>query len=296
MVARSDLMNAIALNSSIVNGARIAGPAVAGLVVGAIGEGWCFFVNGLSFLAVIAGLLAMRGLQAPPRRPRRPALVEIQEGFRFVLQNPPVRALMMLLAAVSLLAMPYTVLMPVYADRILGGGARTLGILMGSTGVGALAGALVLARRRELKGIGRWITAGTIAFGLALVGFAFSRSFVLSCALLVVAGFGMMVQMAGSNTLLQTMAPEALRGRVMAVYSMMFMGMAPLGALAAGSLGAHIGVPSTIALGGAICVLAGLVFGVRLPGLRGTARALIQGAALASSELAQEGAGEPGAG
>ncbi len=295
MVSRDDLMNAIALNSSMVNGARIVGPAVAGLVVAAIGEGWCFLANGLSFVAVIAGLLAMRELSSPPRRKPRSPLKEISEGVGFVLGHAPVRALLLLLGIASLLGMPYGVLMPVYADRILGGGARTLGILMGSNGVGALIGALLLARRRELRGLGRWVMFGSIGFGLALIAFAWSRNFYVSCALLALAGLAMMTQMAGSNTLVQAMIPDALRGRVMALYSMMFIGMTPFGALLAGAIAEPLGVPLTITIGGCACMLAGAGFGLRLPRLRASARELVPAAAAASSELAQETSGDAGA-
>ncbi len=295
LVRREDLMNAIALNSSMVNGARIVGPAVAGLVVAAIGEGWCFFANGWSFVAVIAGLLFMKNLALPPARTRRSPLREITEGFRFVIDHAPVRALLLLLGTTSLLGLPYTVLMPVYADRILGGGARTLGVLMGSTGIGALAGALMLARRRELRGLGRWVLCGSIGFGLSLVLFAWSRHFALSCVLLALTGFAMMAQMASSNTLVQSMTPDALRGRVMALYSMMFIGMTPIGALVAGAVAERLGVPATITIGGCVCMLAGVSFGVRLPRLRADARELIPAAAEASSELAQETSGSAGA-
>lgn len=295
LVSKQDLLNAIALNSSMVNGARIVGPAIAGVVVAAIGEGWCFFANGVSFIAVISGLLAMRGFAPRPPRQRGSVLAETAEGFRFVAKNPPVLAVLLLLGAVSLLGMPYVVLMPVFANEILGGGARTLGLLMGCSGVGALAAALTLAQRREIKGLGRWVMLGSLGFGAALIAFAFSQTFAVSAALLAFAGFSMMIQMAGSNTLVQTMTPDALRGRVMAVYSMMFMGMAPLGALAAGAAAGLIGPAATVATGGVVCILAGAAFGVRLPSLRAGARELIRGAAVASGELAQENARDAGA-
>ena len=276
LVGRDDLMNAIALNSSMFNGARVIGPAIAGILVGAIGEGWCFFANGVSFLAVIGSLAAMRlpAVTAPPRDAS--ALAHIVEGFRFVARARAIRALLLLLGLVSLSAMPYVVLMPVFADTILHGGARALGLLMGASGLGALLGGLALAARRELRGLGRWIAVSCAAFGVCLMLFALSRSFWLSTALLVPTGLFMMVQMAGSNTLVQSMAPDALRGRVMAVYSMMFMGMAPFGALLSGALASRIGAPATVAAGGAACLAGSIVFATRLASWRPAARAMLE--------------------
>lgn len=275
MVGREDLVNAIALNSSMFNGARVVGPAVAGLLVAAIGEGWCFFANAVSYVAVIAGLLLMR-VAARRKEPHKlSALASIAEGFRFVGRTAPVRALLLLLGLVSLMGMPYAVLMPVFADQILHGGASGLGLLMGASGLGALAGALSLAARRGIRGLGRWVALSSAGFGVSIILFSQSRSFWLSAALLVPAGFSMMVQMASSNTLVQSMVPDSLRGRVMAVYSMMFMGMAPFGALLAGALAQSIGAPATVALGGAVCMLGALVFGLRLPALRDEARQMI---------------------
>ncbi len=277
MVDRDDLPNAIALNSSIVNGARVVGPALAGILVGAIGEGYCFLANGVSFLAVIGGLLAMRipAYHGRARPPRAPALAAILEGFAFVARTPAVRALLLLLGLVSVTSMPYVVLMPIYADRILHGGARALGLLMGATGAGALVGALALAARDDLRGLGRWVAASGAGFGIALVLFAASRSLWLSTALLVPVGLFMMVQMAGCNTLIQSMVPDALRGRVMAVYTMMLMGMAPLGALLAGALAGRIGAPATVIAGGLVCLLGSAWFGSRLPSLRPGVRELL---------------------
>jgi MFS family permease len=274
MVGREDLPNAIALNSSIVNGARVAGPAIAGLLVGAIGEGYCFLANGISFLAVIGGLLAMR---IPPaeRRPHGDAIAAIVEGFGFVTRTEIIRALLLLLGLVSIAGMPYAVLMPIFADRILHGGARGLGLLMGATGVGALIGALALAARDGLRGLGRWVAVSAAGFGVSLILFALSRSFWLSVVLLVPAGLFMMVQMAGSNTLIQSMVPDALRGRVMSVYAMMLMGMAPIGALLAGALAGRIGAPGTVIAGGVACLAGAALFGSKLPALRPGARALL---------------------
>ena len=275
MVEREDLMNAIALNSSMVNGARIVGPAVAGVVVAAVGEGWCFFLNAVSYVAVIGALLLMRLPRRLRAAPQVSAWASIVEGFVFSWQTAPVRALLLLLGLVSLMGMPYSVLMPIFADRILGGGPHAYGLLMSASGVGALAGAATLTVRRHIRGLGRWVAVSAAGFGVSLIAFSFSRSLWLSALLLVPAGFCMMVEMAASNTLIQAMVPDRLRGRVMAVYSMMFMGMAPLGALIAGALAAPLGAPATVAIGGIVCILGGVVFGARLPTLRGPARELI---------------------
>jgi MFS family permease len=286
MVGKEDLMNAIALNSSMFNGARIVGPAIAGVLVASIGEGWCFFVNGASYIAVIAGLLMMR-VEAPRKVAMSGShLQHIAEGFRFVKRTSPILTLLLLLGLVSLVAMPYSVLMPIFADRILHGGARGLGILMGATGIGALFGALTLASRSGLSGLGRWIALSCAGFGVFLILFSFSRHFWLSAALLVPVGYCMMLEMSSSNTLIQAMVPDELRGRVMAVYSMMFMGMAPFGALMAGALADRIGAPITVALGAIACVGGAILFGLRLPNLRVEARQLILAQASGGAEPA----------
>jgi MFS family permease len=274
LVSRDDLPNAIALNSSMVNGARIVGPAVAGLVVASIGEGWCFFANAVSYLAVIAGLLMMNVKYMPVAKTAS-AFRHVVEGYRYVASTAPVRVLLVMLGIVSLVAMPYTILMPVFADEILHGGASALGMLMGSSGFGALTGALLLARRQRLRGLGKWVAAATSAFGVSLILFSQSRNFSLSMLFLYPAGFFLMTQMAASNTLIQSMVPDRLRGRVMAVYSMMFMGMAPLGALLAGSLARTLSAPTVVALSGSIGVVVGILFAFRLPSIRPLARQLI---------------------
>jgi MFS family permease len=287
LVGRADLMNAIALNSSMFNGARIAGPAIAGVLVAAVGEGWCFLLNALSYLAVLACLLLMR-----PRPHAGPtggsALGRMVEGFRFVAGTSPILALLLLLGLVSLAGMPYAVLMPIFAEQILHGGALGMGLLLGASGLGALLGALVLVVRREVRGLGRWVAWGTAGFGVSLMAFSLSRSFWLSAVLLVPVGFALIVQASASNTLIQAMVPDHLRGRVMAAYSMMFMGMAPIGALLAGVLAQHIGAPATVAAGGVLCVVGALVFGMHLPALRAVGRQLL---------IAQEAAaGDPAGG
>jgi MFS family permease len=277
MVGREDMTNAIALNSSMFNSARIIGPAIAGLLVAAIGEGWCFFVNGVSYIAVIVGLVMMHVQSRTEPQSTRSVVSHILEGFRFVANTGPIRTLLLLLGLVSLVGMPYAVLMPIFADNILHGGPRGLGILMGVSGVGAVAGALLLASKRGLRGLGRWIAYSTVGFGASLMLFAVSRNLWLSAAILVPTGFCMMVQMAASNTLIQTMVPDALRGRVMSVYSMMFMGMAPFGALGAGVVAARLGAPLTVMIGASVCLMGAALFWVKLSAFRVEARELILG-------------------
>jgi MFS family permease len=276
LVAREDLQNAIALNSSMFNGARIIGPAVAGVLVAAVGEGWCFFANAVSYLAVIAGLLMMRVPQTAPLAPQTSMWAHVAEGFRFVLRSRPILVLLLLLGLVSLMGTPYSVLMPIIADRTFHAGSRGLGLLMGGAGVGAFIGAISLARRVGLKGYGRSIGLGAIGLGLSLIAFSTVRYFWIGVALLLPVGYCMMTQMAASNTLIQSMIPNSLRGRVMAVYSMMFMGMAPIGALLAGAVAGWVGATMTVAIGGVFCLLAGLIYLNQLPHFREQARAMIR--------------------
>jgi len=287
MVGKEDLMNAIALNSSMFNGARVIGPAVAGILVSKIGEGWCFAANSLSYIAVLVGLLLMK-VRSVPRKSNRSPIEDIIEGFRWVNRTKIIRSLLFLIGLVSLVGMPYTVLMPVFADKILHGGARGLGILMGATGVGALFGALTLAAKTGIKGLGRWVTITCATLGISLFLFSFSTSFWLSAALLLPCGYSMMLQMACSNTLIQTIVPDHLRGRVMSLYSMMFMGMAPFGAFFGGALANRIGAPMTVAVGGIACVFGAIWFGRALPELRIEARRLIVAQGLAGGEPVQE--------
>jgi MFS family permease len=287
-VSRDDIVNAIALNSSMLNGARIVGPAIAGIIVAAFGEGWCFLLNAISYVAVIGALLVMRVDAVPHPEAHVSAWDSVVEGFAYSWNMKPVRALLLLLGLVSLMGMPYSVLMPVIAAGVLGGGPNAYGLLMSASGVGALAGAALLTLRRHIHGLGRWVAISAASFGISLIAFSFSRVLWLSALLLVPAGFFMMVEMAASNTLIQSMIPNRLRGRVMSVYSMMFMGMAPVGALVAGALAAPLGAPATVALGGAICIAGGLLFGAGLPHLRGPARELIVAQQLAAGSPADE--------
>jgi MFS family permease len=291
MVGRTDLMNAIAMNSSIVNISRIVGPAVAGVLVAWIGEGWCFFANGVSYVAVIAGLLMMRVPASERAISEGSQITRVVEGYRFVLRNQAILSLMALLGVISIIAMPYTVLMPIFADRILHGGSEALGMLMGFTGVGALAAALALASRRNVQGLMRWVAVASGSFGVSLVAFAASRSLWLSAAILVPVGFFMMLQLAASNTLVQTMVPDELRGRVMSVHAMMFIGMAPFGSLLAGAAADRIGAPATVACGGVISIIAAAVFWMRLPRIRPDARRLILAQQMAAGDPPQEATG-----
>jgi MFS family permease len=286
MVGKEDLVNAIALNSSLVNGARTIGPAVAGILLAAVGEGWCFLLNGLSYIAVITGLLLMK---LPARRKilhTHPALAATIEGFRFIRRSPPIRDLLLMIGLVSFAGMPFAVLMPIFADSILHGGPRGLGLLMASAGFGSLCGALILASRSTIRGLGRIVAASALIFGVALTMFALSRLFWLSAVLLLVVGMSMITQAASSNTLIQSMVPDALRGRVMAVYAMMFMGMSPIGALVEGALAERIGAPYTLVIGGCVCIAGAIVFIMRLPALRVLARQLIDAQRLATEEPA----------
>jgi MFS family permease len=269
---RADLPNAIALNSTMVNGARLLGPTIAGLLIAAFGEGWCFLVDGVSYIAVIGSLLAMR---IPPHVPREQAtriLHDLRQGIRYAAGFLPIRAILLLLALVALTGMPYMVLMPVMAVQVLHGGPHTYGFLMGATGVGAMIGAIYLASRASVLGLGRLIPLAAITFGFGLIAFSFSRVVPLSLLLLFITGGGFMVQMASSNTLLQTLVREEMRGRVMAFYVMAFMGTMPFGSLLGGFLADRIGTPHTILAGGCACILGGCVFLLILPHVRKVAR------------------------
>jgi MFS family permease len=275
MVGREDLLNAIALNSSMFNGARVAGPAIAGIVVALVGEGWCFLLNGVSYLAVIAGLFMMHIEKSTAVHDGNSPLEKLREGFNFARHTKPIRALLELIAIVSFMALPFTVLMPIFAGRILGGGAGAYGTLMGAVGLGAVAGALAIAMRRQLRGLGNVAGYSAAALGVSLVLFSASRWYWVSLAILVLCGFAMMMQFTAINTLIQAMVPDQLRGRMMSLYSMMFLGMAPLGSLLAGAIADHIGAPVTVAIGGLASLAGGLAFLRRWPAVRGSARELV---------------------
>lgn len=265
---KEDLGNAIALNSSIFNAARLVGPSIAGLLIAAFGEGLCFLIDGMSYIAVIAALMAMK---ITPRKIELPAphiLQELKAGFKYAFGFTPIRALLLLLGLTSIAGMPYATLMPVFAADVLHGGPHTLGFLMGAAGVGALVGAVYLASRKSVRGLGKVIVLAASVFGIGLIAFSLSRVLWFSLLLMVLIGFGMIVQVASSNTVLQTIVDDDKRGRVMSLYAMAFMGMTPFGNLLAGFLANNIGAPNTLIIGGGCCVLGSLLFARKLPVLR----------------------------
>jgi MFS family permease len=265
---KEDLSNAIALNSSMFNGARLIGPSLAGILIAWTGEGICFLADGISYIAVIIALLAMTIKPRDLTTQHRKVLHGLKEGFNYAFGFMPIRAILFMIALVSLVGFPYLILMPIFAKDILHGGPHTMGFLMGATGLGALCGALFLASRKTVVGLGRILALSTTVFGIGIILFSLSRNLWLSLALLLFTGFGMMVQMACANTLIQTMVEDDKRGRVMSFYSMAFMGVAPFGSLLAGSLASRIGAPATNIIGGAICIVGAAIFARNLPALR----------------------------
>jgi MFS family permease len=265
---RQDLGNAIAINSSMVNMARLIGPSIAGVIIAASSEGWCFMIDGISYLAVIASLLMMRIHIPPPKASHTSMLTQLREGWDYVSGFLPIRTILMLFALVSLMGMPFVALMPIFAAQVLHGGPHTMGFLMGAMGSGALVAALNLAARKSVLGLGSMIAVSAGLFGVGLIGFGLSRVFWLSMATLLVAGFGMMQGMAASNTIIQTIVPEDMRGRTMSYYTIAFVGMAPFGSLLAGTMAHWIGAPVTVILNGAVVLLGGAWFASRLPMVR----------------------------
>jgi len=261
MVGRENLASAVALNTTMVTGASFIGPAIAGGAIKVLGEGWCFLVNGVSFLAVIAGLLAMRDLPPPTKSPARESMwSRLHEGFRFAATSEGVRAVLMLLALTALAGLPFATLMPVFATTILHGDARTLGFLMGAPGLGAVLAGFVLASHRGASSYRR-IAGACATFGVLLVLFSQARTLWMAIAILIPMGVASMVQLTSTNTLIQTMTPDALRGRVMAIWFMIFMGFAPVGSVIAGSVTTALGPCLVIAIGGAVCALGAIGFG-----------------------------------
>jgi len=265
---RADLQNAIAINSSMVNVARLIGPSLAGMLIAVSSEGWCFLIDGVSYIAVIASLLMMR-LHAPVvKRPATSTLSELKVGWTYVTGFLPIRTILTLFALVSLMGMPFVVLMPIFAARVLHGGPHTLGFLMAAMGVGALVSAFSLAARKTVRGLVTMIPIAAAVFGLGLIGFGFSHVFWLSMVMVLIAGMGMMQGMAASNTIIQTLVPEDKRGRVMSYYTMAFMGMAPFGSLLAGTMAHAVGAPLTVIANGVAVLLGAAWFTTRLPTLR----------------------------
>ena len=265
---KEDLGNAIALNSSMVNGARLVGPSIAGMLIAFTGEGICFLLNGVSYLFVIASLLMMKIIPRVISKSNKHVVKEMKEGFNYTFGFPPIKYIILLLALVSLTAMPYTVLMPVFAKEFLHGGSHTFGFLMGASGLGALLGALYLASRKNVLGLDKVIPMAATTFGLGLIAFSFSRHIMLSMGLMVFIGLGMMLQMATSNTIIQTVVEDDKRGRVMSFYTMAFMGTAPFGSFLAGSLASRVGAPNTLLIGGLTCILGAILFSWKLPRLK----------------------------
>ena len=265
---KEDLGNAIALNSSMVNAARLIGPSVAGMLIAAFGEGVCFIINGASYLAVIVAIASMRLRPKTTGRERQHILLELREGFAYAYGFAPIRSILLLVSLVSLMGMPYAVLMPVFAKDILHGGAHTFGFLTGAAGCGALASTIFLASRRSVLGLGRIIAAAAGIFGFGIAAFALSRVMALSLLFLGMAGFGAMALIASCNTILQTIVEDDKRGRVMSLFTMAFMGMTPFGSLFAGFIAGRIGAQYTLLLGGAACVAGGIFFARQLPAMR----------------------------
>jgi MFS family permease len=265
---RNDLSNAIAINSSMVNLARLIGPSLAGIVIAATNEGWCFLIDGISYIAVIVSLVLMQVHVSPVKPTTTSMLEQIREGWDYVANFIPIRSILLLFALVSLMGMPYVVLMPIFAAQVLHGGAHTLGFLMGAAGVGALISALSLVLRKSVRGLLKMLPIAAASFGIGLFLFGLSHIFWLSLLLMVVVGFGMMQGLTASNTIIQTLVPEDKRGRVMSYYTAAFVGMAPFGSLLAGSLAHLIGAPHTVMFTGTCCILGAAMFTSRIKTIR----------------------------
>ncbi len=271
---KEDLANAIAINSTMFNGARLIGPAIGGLLIASVGAAYCFLIDGLSYIAVIAALLAMRIKPKTINITTQNPLQRIKEGFVYAFGFPPIRAILLLLALVSLMGMQYTVLVPIFAEKILHGGPQTLGFLMAASGVGALAGGTYLATRKSILGIGKLIALAPGILGTGLIALSLSRVLPLSLLMMLLVGFGTIIQIAGSNTFLQTIVDDDKRGRVMSIYTMAFLGMIPFGNLLGGALADRIGAPNTLIIAGSACILGSVVFAQQLPNLRRLVRPL----------------------
>ncbi|MCJ7812639.1 MFS transporter, partial [bacterium] len=265
---KEDLGNAIALNSSMVNGARLIGPSIAGIMIAITGEGTCFLINGLSYLVVIVSLLKMKVVPRKIIKKNTHVLKELKEGFSYTFGFVPIKSVILLLGLVSLMGMPYAVLMPVFAKEILHGSSHTFGFLMGASGLGALTGGIYLASRKKVLMLGKIIPLSAGIFGFGVITFSASRLFLLSLVLMVITGLGMLMQMASSNTIIQTIVDDDKRGRVMSFYTMAFMGTAPFGSLLAGGLASRFGVANTLIIGGVSCIVGAIAFASKLPELK----------------------------
>ena len=265
---KRDLQNAIAINSSMVNVARLIGPSLAGMLIAVSSEGWCFLIDGISYIAVIISLLAMRLYTPEVKRKATSMLTELTAGWTYVSEFLPIRTILLLFAVISLMGMPFVVLMPIFAKVVLRGGAHTLGFLMAAMGLGALVSALSLAARRNVRGLVRMIPIAAAVFGLGLIGFGLSHWFCLSMFTVFIAGMGMMQGMAASNTVIQTIVTDDKRGRVMSYYTMAFMGMAPFGSLLAGTMAHNFSAPWTVIMNGSVVLVGAAWFTTRLPALR----------------------------
>lgn len=283
MVGKDDLPNAIALNSSIFNGARVIGPAVAGFTIVLVGEGWCFFLNGVSFIAVLVALLLMRIERSEGQRAKESPLRSFVQGFRFAMSDVPIRSALLLLSGLSLFGLQYAVFLPIYAKDILHGGAKVLGLLMSAAGVGAVLGALQFATRTEYKGLTRWIATTCTACGIALIVIAAARTFWLCAAALFVVGFAATSQMAATNTIIQQRVPDEMRSRLMAVYATMFMGVQPIGALIAGGVAKHLGASYTLLAFGSLVLIGSMVFITRVV-MKASPRGAVTAGARATSD------------
>jgi len=285
---KADLSNAIAINSSMVNVARLVGPSLAGIVIAASNEGWCFTIDGVSYIAVIISLFMMRVPHTPEPRSQTTMVAQLREGWTYVAGFPPIRVILSLFALISLMGWPFMVLMPIFAAQVLHGGPHTLGFLMGAAGVGSLTSALALVARRSVRGLTRVIPIGAACFGVGLIGFGLSHWLWLSMLLMLLTGFGMMQGVTSSNTILQTLVDERMRGRVMSYYTMAFVGMAPFGSLLAGAMAHLIGAPDTVIVSGVACIVGSLWFWSRLKSIRAHMRPIYERLGIIPAGLTQE--------
>ena len=263
-----DLGNAIALNSFMFNGARLVGPAIAGILIALLGEGICFLINGLSFVGIIVALLAIKVPKRKKAAHTSRLWHDLKDGYSYAFGFAPIRYILLQLGLMSFMGMSYAVLMPIFAKDILHGGPHTLGFLMAASGIGALTGSVYLASRQTILGLGRLIAYASVIFGMGIIAFSFSKILIVSLSMMFLTGFGMIVQIASANTILQSIVEEDKRGRVMSIYTTAIIGMAPIGNLFAGALASLIGAPNTLILSGSACIIGSLLFALKLPHIR----------------------------